>query len=1118
MNTSTQDQYEILINKLDQFIRKFYLNQLLKGTLYSVALILVLFLTINTLEYYFYFPTFGRKALLFSFLGISGISLFNWVFVPSAKYFRLGQLISHEQAANIIGSHFNNVGDKLLNILQLKQLANNVDAPDLILAGIDQKASEIKLVPFKAAINLNQNSRYLRYALPPLLLLFILLFAAPSLLIDSTERLIYNGKEFIKPSPFQFSVTNEKLEVVQNSDFVLNIRVEGNQLPDEAFIEIGGYPYRLKKEGPDQFSYRFNNVAETTRFKISGAEVKSPTFTLNVLSKPTIQGFEISLDYPSYTGRKDETIQNIGDLVIPQGTLVNWVFDANHTDDISFYFETEKRRSEAKRFSDYLFTYKKKALKDDIYQVFFSNKALPKGDSVRYNLNVIPDKYPEINAQKFEDSTNNKLLFLAGDASDDYGIEKINFNYSLFRGDKLITEKTQIIKQNEGSPVAFRHSFDLSTINVEPGDNIQYYFEVFDNDGVNGSKSAKSTSWTYEMPTVEEFKKMEDLNEDLIQKNMMDAAKESKKLQEQLQKMREKLLQQKEMDWQTRKELQRILDQQKELEKLVEEAKKAMEENKKNQEEFSERSEEMKEKQEKLEDLMEEVVNDEMKSLMEKIQELMQELNKDEALKMMEEMEMNDNKVNKQMDRMLELFKQLEIEKEVTETAKELEKLSDKQEELTKETEANQKDSQKESPEKQEASQEKLIEKQKELQEEFKKVEEKLKEIAKKNDALEKPQRMDDKKEDAKDIQRDMKDSQQNLEQKKNDKASKNQKDAAKKMKEMASQMQNQMQAGQMKQMQMDMKTLRQLLENLVSLSFSQEDLIAEFNKTDPSTPKFVQLTQKQNKLKDDFKIAEDTLQALAKRMIQLESFVTDKVMEINRSYKESIVQLEERKKTTAADFQQRGMKSLNDLALMLSESLEQLQQQMASKMKGQQMCADPNSPGQGEPKDQMSEGQEKLNEQMKGKQKEGKSPSAKDFAEMAAKQAALRKAMEAKQRRLQQQGKGGNKEMQEMVEEMNKTEIDLVNKRMNGEVMKRQQQILTRMLEFEKAERQQDQDEKRKAEIAKTTPAPMPPALEEYIRQRKAEIQNYQTVSPSLKPYYKNLVETYLKSYKSNN
>jgi len=1118
MNTSSQGQYEILIYKLDQFIRKFYLNQLLKGSLYSIGLILLLFLTINTLEYYFYFPTLGRKALLFSFLGISGVSLFRWVIIPTAKYFRLGALISHEQAAQIIGSHFSNVGDKLLNILQLKQLATNVENPELILAGIDQKASEIKLVPFKAAINLSQNRRYLRFALPPLLLLLILLFAAPSLLFDSTERLIYNSKEFIKPSPFQFLINNEKLEVLQNNDFALNIKVEGSQLPAEAFIEIGGYPYRLKKEGPDRFSYSFKNVAETTKFRITGAEVKSPSYTLNVLSKPTIQGFEIKLDYPSYTGRKDETIQNIGDIVVPQGTNIDWIFDANHTENISFYFENEKKKMDTRRFSDYLFTFKKKALKDDMYHVFFSNNALPKGDSVRYSLNIIPDKYPEINAEKFTDSTNNKLLFLAGDASDDYGIEKINFHYALFRGDKLITEKNQIIKQDAGSPVAFRHVFDLNTLDIQPGDNIQYYFEAFDNDGVNGSKSTKSASWTFEMPTREEFQKKEDLNEDLIQKNLLEAAKESKKLQEQLQKMREKLLQQKEIDWQSRKELQRILEQQKALEKLVEEAKKALEENKKNQEEFSERSEEVKEKQEKMEELMENVVNDEMKSLMEKIQELMQELNKDEALKMMEQMEMNDNKVNKQMDRMLELFKQLEIEKEVTETVKELEKLSDKQEELQKETEASQKNQQQETAEKQKETQEKLIEKQKNLQEEFKKVEEKLNEIAKKNEALEKPQKMNDKKEDAKDIQRDMKDSQQNLEQKKNDKASKNQKDAAKKMKEMANQMQSQMQAGQMQQMQMDMKTLRQLLENLVSLSFSQEDLITDFNKTDPSTPRFVQLTQKQYKLKDDFKIAEDTLQALAKRMIQLESFVTDKVIEINRSYKESILQLEERKKTTAADFQQRAMKGLNDLALMLSESLEQLQQQMASKMKGQQMCADPNSPGQGEPKDQMSEGQEKLNEQMKGKQKEGKSPSAKEFAEMAAKQAALRKAMEAKQRKLQQQGKGGNKEIQEMVEEMNKSEIDLVNKRLNGELLKRQQQILTRMLEFEKAERQQDQDEKRKAEIAKNTPTPMPPALEEYIRQRKAEIQSYQTVSPTLKPYYKNLVENYLKYYKSKN
>jgi hypothetical protein len=42
-----------------------------------------------------------------------------------------------------------------------------------------------------------------------------------------------------------------------------------------------------------------------------------------------------------------------------------------------------------------------------------------------------------------------------------------------------------------------------------------------------------------------------------------------------------------------------------------------------------------------------------------------------------------------------------------------------------------------------------------------------------------------------------------------------------------------------------------------------------------------------------------------------------------------------------------------------------------------------------------------------------------------------------------------------------------------------------------------------------------MPPSLEEYIKQREAEIEMYKSVSPSLKPYYKNLVEDYYKSLK---
>ena len=76
------NNYQQLLHKLDQFTRKYYLNQLLRGALYSTGLILLLFLGMNLLEHYFFFGTGGRKLLFFSFLGASGIALTFWVLMP----------------------------------------------------------------------------------------------------------------------------------------------------------------------------------------------------------------------------------------------------------------------------------------------------------------------------------------------------------------------------------------------------------------------------------------------------------------------------------------------------------------------------------------------------------------------------------------------------------------------------------------------------------------------------------------------------------------------------------------------------------------------------------------------------------------------------------------------------------------------------------------------------------------------------------------------------------------------------------------------------------------------------------------------------------------------------
>lgn len=1106
---NVQNNYQLLINKLDQFIRKFYINKLIRGFLYAIGLIGFLFLTMNLLEHYFYFGQGGRKTLFYSFVGISSLAVITWIVIPLLSYFRLGKIISHEQAANIIGDHFGDVKDKLINVLQLKKQSNNSNQADLILASINHKSEQIKLVPFKSAIDLSSNRKYLRYALPPLLLLLVILFAAPSLIKDSTTRLINNNKDFEREAPFHFRIQENDLTVVQFEDYPLTVTIDGEVLPDEVFIDIDNYQYRLKKESANTFSYKFNNVQKEIDFKLFSGFVESNDYKLNVLKKPNILGFDIKLNYPAYTKRQDESLSNIGDIVIPTGTNIDWVFNSQNTDNIDIKFSNQKELISIKRFSDDLFTFKKKALKNEGYKIYVSNAALPNSDSVSYSITVIPDLNPSITVQKFEDSTDSKLTFFVGEASDDYGLLSLSFNYRITK-EKGGQGTLQTIKlpKPDAKSIQYDHTFDLETLELNPGDEVSYYFEVYDNDAIRGSKSARTNLMKFEMPTVEEFEEMADQNNEEIKEELKKSIEETKKIREDMKKLREKLLQEKEVDWQTKKEMEKLLERQKDLEEQIQQAKENFEENMKNQEEFTETKEDILEKQERIQEMFEELMSEEMKELMEQIQELMEQMEKDEALDMMEQMEMDDEEMEMELDRMLELFKQLELENEMEKAIDKLEELAEQEEKLSEETEKGEK------------SQEELKKEQEEINEKFEELEEQMEDIEEKNKELENPKDIDDPKEEMDDIEKDLNDSKEKLDQKENKKASKSQKSAAQKMKDMAMKMAMKMKSSEMEQMEEDMDALRQLLENLVGLSFNQEDLIKNISKTRVNTPKYVDLVQDQYKLKDDFQLVEDSLQALSKRVFQIESFVTEKVTEIKSNMKGGLENLEERRKPQAADHQQRTMKNVNDLALMLSEVMNQMQQQMSGMMSGDQMCDNPgNSKGKkgGVPKDKMGGAQDQLNKQMqkmKDGLKGGEKGSSKEFAKMAKKQAALRKALREMQKEKQEQGHG-TKELQEIIDQMNKTETDLVNKRLNNEMLKRQQDILTRLLEHEKAEREREYDNKRKAETASKKERKMPPSLEDYIKKREAEIEMFKTVSPSLKPYYKFLVQEYFKELK---
>jgi len=99
----------------------------------------------------------------------------------------------------------------------------------------------------------------------------------------------------------------------------------------------------------------------------------------------------------------------------------------------------------------------------------------------------------------------------------------------------------------------------------------------------------------------------------------------------------------------------------------------------------------------------------------------------------------------------------------------------------------------------------------------------------------------------------------------------------------------------------------------------------------------------------------------------------------------------------------------------------------------------------------------------------------------------------------------------------MEKTEEDLVNKRLSSEMMERQKEILTRLLEAENALRERELDDKRKAEKAKSYEKRLPKAFEEYIKAKEKEIELLKTVPLKLNPYYKKEVQKYFEAVESN-
>jgi hypothetical protein len=1105
--------FDRLLEQIDAFIRKYYKNEMLKGALVFTGFLLLSWLLVTGLEFVGRFSSSVRFLLLMIFLAGNAIILAKYFVLPFMRLNSFGKRINRKQAASIIGSFFPNVSDRLLNTLQLSEVNNPDDRSyELLRASVVQRSKEFSAIPFVDAVRYQESKRYLRYLIPIALAFLAIGLFVPAWLVDASSSVVnYDQKQ---PAPFSFTLVSGNRTYDEGQSVVIEADITGQYVPEKVYIVSDRGKFLTTKTRKNRVSYTFENLKSSTGFHFESEDVESGNFMISVIGKSSMGSLTAVLHFPAYLNRKPETVRNVADLDLPEGTTVQWNVAARNVSKVDV-----KWSDSVARFDSAEFSFSRKYKSSGPLRFVLTNAVTNKKDTSTVQIKVVKDAYPAILVNEAVDSVSSSIRSFEGMLSDDYGLTGLKFNYSIQGEDGRERKNSLSVKKVTGVADKFVFTVDFSREKLAVNDKISYYFSVTDNDGVNGPKTTRSQMFVYELPSLGELNEKRDEVQKDVQNALQDMLKRADKFQRDVNRLQKSVNSQQKADFKTLEQVQQLQIEQQQLQQEMQAIQEKLEQSNDEKNQLSEQDEELMKQQEMIEELMKEVMDDELKKLLEDLEEMLRKNDQNQFKQETQQLDQSTEEMKKQLDRTLESLKRLQVNEKIDDLEKELNELADEQEKLQKDISEKK------------LSDQNAKQKQDELNKKFDEIRDDMNELKKLNEELERPMQLGDFKEEQEAIGQQMQEAKEQLEKGKPSKAGEQQKGAAGDMREMAEKMDQQQEQSNQKQNAEDMGLLRMLLENLMSLSFSQEDNLQSFTKVKDADPAYRKFGRRQRSIIDDTKVVEDSLMALAKRQPKIATFVDKELKEINTNFRLIVNEIDEHERRQLGQHQQLVMTSYNNLALLLNESLQSMQQEAQSQQKGSGSCDNPGGTGKKPSSGQsMSPGdmkqmlQQQLEQMKKGMNPGGKQPGQKpgqqgmpgqgtqgmqglgnqQIAKMAAQQTAIRQRLEQLRNELNKEGKGKGNQLSPLIQELEKQEKDLINKQFSPEMIRRQQDIMTRLLESEKAIRERGFEEKRESQQGKDKNYGNLIRFDEYNRQKLGQVELMRSVDPMLSQYYK--------------
>jgi hypothetical protein len=688
---------------LKKYFQKKTINELIIQSGYLFFVSIVLLLIVVSFEKIFFIEQSLRLKIVYFFFPILSF-LFLYILMQFIiKYFSLLNSNNKYQIAAEFGDEFSSVKDQLLNTLQIQDQKNtaNRDLKKYASKYILKKLNKISKVPFIAPKGLIK-------------LLVCAVFILGIITInksfnDAMFRLINYNETFDPPLPFTLKSISGNINTMSSDTLEINILGKG-EIPDSInFHWIENDIENIKKiaKQKEEFNFIFENIKSdiiywgeynSTRFFSPWDKISTEKKYIEVKQRPNIEDIIFTIIPPNYTNMNESKyiLSNNNQMDVLIGSILRIEATSDKNLDSAWMLNDNNRKildildneiyGELEIISDMSFSIH-----------ILDENFIPNSNPRQYSINLEYDLAPNISIQSPQtifEIDESMIIPISANINDDFGLLDIYLEYEIISQDfpefSKNSQKIIISKElNQSKSININMNWDISKIPISMGDELHIRLIAKDNKISESNQQTTSNTLIGKFPTLDDlFSEIEELEgetEDIVD----DIESTLENISDLTEEVKMELLKSDKPSWEQEKKLEQTFEEMSEISSQIEQMQENIDKILDKAEKNQLFSNELLSKFEKFQELLDTIMSNELFQAMQELQESLQNLDMNQITEALDNYNFNIEQFEEQIDRYIDMFQTAMAEQKLDELAENIENMIEKQNDLISDLDNN---------------------------------------------------------------------------------------------------------------------------------------------------------------------------------------------------------------------------------------------------------------------------------------------------------------------------------------------------------------------------------------------------------------------------------------------